>query len=341
MNTVPERVVILHGVVPADAPADEQDVLIQAEQVAQALQALGYQVATLPLALDLETARRQLLRLRPVLVFNLVETIAGNGRLSQLGPALLEALAIPYTGTLQTGIFLSSNKLLAKQWLLAGGIPTPAWLSSLQEPLREAGLWIVKSVWEDASFGLDDHALVSTPLELAYTLAERRSRLGGEWFAEAYIDGREFNLSLLAGADGLEVLPPAEIHFEGFPPGKPRIVGYAAKWDIASFEYHHTVRSFTFPESDRSLLQQLESLALRCGELFQIRGYGRVDLRVDAHGQPWVLEVNANPCLAPDAGFVAAAQQAGLTLPQVIQRIIAAVPVQDGSRGERGSSLAG
>jgi D-alanine-D-alanine ligase len=334
MNTAPARVVILHGAVPADAPADEQDVLVQAEQVTQVLQALGYQVATLPLTLDLETARQQLLRLRPVLVFNLIETIAGNGRLSQLGPALLEALAIPYTGTLQTGIFLSSNKLLAKQWLLAGGILTPPWLNSLREPLREAGPWIVKSVWEHASFALDDHALVRTPPELAHALAERHSHLGGEWFAEAYIDGREFSLSLLAGADGLEVLPPAEIRFDGFLPGKPRIVGYAVKWDMASFEYHHTLRSFTFPESDRSLLQQLESLALQCGELFQIRGYGRVDLRVDVHGQPWVLEVNANPCLAPDAGFVAAAQQAGLTLPEVIRRIIAAVPVQDRSWGE-------
>jgi len=320
-------IVILHGEVPPTAPPDEQDVLVQVEQVAQVLQSLGYRVATLPLTLDLAGARRQLEALRPRLVFNLVESVAGSGRLSLLGPALLEELALPYTGAPYTTLFLTSHKLLTKQQLSAAGLPTPGWLSAAgAQTDATPGPWIVKSVWEDASFALDDNALVRSLPELDAALAERRQRLGGEWFAETFIDGREFNLSLLADGDKLAVLPPAEIGFDDFPPGKARIVGYKAKWDTNSFEYHHTVRRLAFPEADRPLLQHLAMLASQCAKLFQLRGYARVDFRVDGDNRPWILEINANPCLAPDAGFAAAARQAGLTFPEIVQRLLAAVP---------------
>ena len=118
------------------------------------------------------------------------------------------------------------------------------------------------------------------------------------------------------------MLPPAEIVFDGYPPGKPRIVGYRAKWDAESFEYRHTVRSFEFERRDAPLVDSLRSLALRCWELFGLRGYARVDFRVDAAGRPWILEVNANPCLSPDAGFAAAAARAGLSFERVVERIV-------------------
>ncbi len=320
-------IVILHGEVPPTAPPDEQDVLVQVEQIAQALQFLGYPVATLPLTLDLAGARRQLEALRPRLVFNLVESIAGSGRLGLLGPALLEELALPYTGNPYTTLFLTSHKLLTKQQLRAAGLPTPDWLTAAEAQTDATpGPWIVKSVWEDASFALDDNALVRSLPELDAALTERRRRLGGEWFAETFIDGRELHLSLLADAGKLAVLPPTEICFDDFPPGKTRIFGYKAKWDIHSFEYNHIVRRLTFPPSDQPLLQQMAMLASRCAELFQLRGYARVDFRVDSNHRLWILEINANPCLAPDTGFVAAAHQAGLTFPEIIQRLLAAVP---------------
>lgn len=316
-------IVILHSAIEASAAADEQDTLVQVENVSQTLSRLGYRVEAIPVTLDLETIRQRLIHERPRLVFNLLESVAGSGRLSHLLPALLDELAIPYTGTSHTGLFLSSNKILAKQWLAAAGLATPAWSRGSGEP-RGPGPWLVKSVWEHASFALDDGALLETPQALTDALAERRARLGGEWFAERYIEGREFNLSLLAGREDLTVLAPAEIRFQDYPPGKPRIVGYAAKWDPTSFEYQHTVRHFDFSAAERPLLHELRTLALRCSALFGLRGYARVDFRVDARGRPWLLEINANPCLAPDAGFMAAAGQTGLNFTEVIQRIVSA-----------------
>jgi D-alanine-D-alanine ligase len=136
------------------------------------------------------------------------------------------------------------------------------------------------------------------------------------------VEGREFNLSVLAGPDGPEVLPAAEIDFSAFPPGKPRIVGQRAKWAEASFEFQKTPRRFDFTPGDASLLNQLRRLAREAWQLFALGGYARVDFRVDDAGQPWILEINANPCLSPDAGFAGALVQASIPFSQAVARIL-------------------
>jgi D-alanine-D-alanine ligase len=136
------------------------------------------------------------------------------------------------------------------------------------------------------------------------------------------VDGREFNLSVLAGKNGPEVLPPAEIIFEGYTPDMPKIVDYRAKWDETAYAYHHTPRTFDFTSEDYPLLETLKKLALQCWKCFNLSGYARVDFRVDTGGAPWVLEVNANPCLSPDAGFAAALERAGISFEAAVERIL-------------------
>jgi D-alanine-D-alanine ligase len=99
-------------------------------------------------------------------------------------------------------------------------------------------------------------------------------------------------------------------------------VDYRAKWDETSSAWGNTPRTFDFGESDRELLERLEQAALRCWEQFNLRGYARVDFRVDAAGTPWVLEVNTNPCLSPDAGFAAALDRAGIPFDEAVRRIL-------------------
>jgi D-alanine-D-alanine ligase len=153
-------------------------------------------------------------------------------------------------------------------------------------------------------------------------LEARAQELGGACFAERYIAGREFNLSLLAGPAGPQVLPPAEIVFDGFTDDMPRIVDYRAKWDAAAFAYHHTPRRFDFAANDHDLLTRLQVMARHCWESFGLQGYARVDFRVDEAGRAWVLEINANPCLAPDAGFAAALERAGVSYAEAVGRIL-------------------
>ncbi len=338
------KVAVIHGEVPEDAARDEKDVLVQVDAVAEGLAALGHEPVAVPVSLNLQEAARTLASLTPALAFNLVESLSGKGSLIHVVPALLDALKIPYTGSGTEAIILTSNKVLAKKWLGAAGLPTPPWftLREIREELRVSGPWLVKSAWEHASIGLDEDSVVPEADRegLLAEMEARRDMLGGACLAEAFIDGREFNLSLLTGGsdpdtgtggfagpppaygNGPEVLPPAEIRFDAYPPEKVRVVGYRSKWEEGSFEFNHTPRSFAFPETDAPLLTRLKGLAVRCWKLFDLKGYARVDFRVDKEGRPWILEVNTNPCLSPDAGFRAATLEAGLTFSEVLRRII-------------------
>jgi D-alanine-D-alanine ligase len=331
------HILILHNAVNADSRPDEQDVLVQAAAVAKDLSALGHRVETAGCDLDLSGLKRRLDDTRPDLVFNLVESLDGQGRLIHLIPAALEAWKIPFTGSGSAALWITTHKIMAKQRLVAAGLPTPAWIGPFPAEMPAAGnpdgppsdatahRWIVKSLWEHASFGLDDDVLVSgaDPGAIEAVLRDRAPRLGGACFAEVFVDGREFNLSILAGPGGPQVLPPAEIVFEGFGPHRPRIVGYRAKWAEESFEYRHTTRRFAADKEDGALLDELRHIALACWRVFDLRGWARVDFRVDAAGRPRVLEVNANPCLAPDAGFAAAVARAGMTSAEAMARIVA------------------
>jgi D-alanine-D-alanine ligase len=318
--------VVMHGAIDPMAAPDEQDVLVEVASIADALTTLGYQPVTLPLTLDLDGARTVIERLKPAFVFNLVEAIGGQGRLIHLATALLDSMAVPYTGCRTEAMFLTSHKPLAKRMMAQAGIETPAWIDPDRlggARVSFAGPYIVKSVWEHASIGLDQESIVHDPRRLGEIARKRRRTMGGDWFAEAYIDGREFNVSVIAGPRGPEVLPPAEMRFIDFPPDKPRIVDYSAKWDEQSFEYKNTVRSFDLEPGDGPLVQRIADRVKACWRLFGLSGYARVDFRVDAAGTPHVLEINANPCISPDGGLVAAAERAGLSQVDLVARIVA------------------
>jgi D-alanine-D-alanine ligase len=320
-------VAVLHGRVPPGAPPDEVDTLVQVEAVSSALRDLGHTTVAVSFGPTPEPSADALRRLGPAVVFNLVDSIEGRGQDIHAAPELLETLRLPYTGAAAGAILQTTDKRLAKPTLAAAGIPTPPWFVPDAAGPHGApfpGPYIIKSVWEHGSVGLDDDAVVNSVDGLAGALGRRARTPGAPWFVERYIEGREFNLSMLAGADGPEVLPPAEMVFVDYPAGKPRIVGYRAKWETASVEYARTVRRSEFPGEDAGLVARLADLARACWRRFDLRGYARVDCRVDGAGQPWVLEVNANPCLAPDAGFAAAAACAGYPFREVIRRIMAA-----------------
>ena len=306
---------------------DQSDALVQAEAIGRALSDLGHESVDMTFSMDIKEFLKEIREAYPQLVFNLVESVEGHGRLIHFPASILDLLAIPYTGAQADGLYLTSNKILAKKILAGAGIPTPLYFSPgdlKKKSIPLTGLYIIKSVWEHASVGLEESSVLSVKSsgQLLGEMEKRQDVLGGDCFAEQFIDGREFNLSILASQEGPEVLPAAEMRFIDYPPGKWKVVGYRAKWDDGSFESLHTQRSFEFAKSERPLLQNLGDMAKRCWHLFGLRGYARVDFRVDERNQPWVLEINANPCLSPDAGFVAAAAQAGLSYRQVVQRIL-------------------
>ena len=323
------KAVILHDRIPPDANFDHQDVLYQSKAIADLLKELGFDPIEISVSLNLEELLAALTAINPSLVFNLVESVEGQGRLIHLIPSILDYLKLPYTGSKTEPLFLTSNKIMAKKLLIKAGILTSPALSlgelKYNKKVEVNGLYIIKSVWEHASQGIDENSVISAKNKdhLIKALQSKEDQLGGECIAEHYIEGREFNLSLLASPKGPEVLPPGEIIFEDYPQEKIKIVCYRAKWVEGSFEYLHTPRTFEFSSlQDYALLRRLKKIAIKCWNLFELHGYARVDFRVDKLNNPFVLEVNANPCISPDSGFVAAASQAGIDMKRVIERII-------------------
>ncbi len=329
------RIAIVHNEVGPNDRTDVQDVLIQAEAISNVLDDLGHKAFQIPCGLDLMDIKGRLEDLRPDMVFNLVESLGGKDRLMHLFPGLLDVMGLLYTGSCTETIFITTHKILAKERMCLGHLPTPAWIGPYPRTIamwhhnktdapRKKWQWIIKSLWEHGSLGLADNNVVSgkTEGELWDILKERSSDLGGACFGERFILGREFNLSILGGPDGPRMLPPAEIVFDGLDRGRIPMVGYRAKWNMESSEYLHTNRSFDFTDDDQPILLALKSLALRCWNLFGLRGYARVDFRVDEGGWPWILEINSNPCLNPDAGFAAAAMKFGIPYKDTIEKII-------------------
>lgn len=310
------RVLVVYDEDAAGGAPDARDALDQAAHVAGALAELGVESEVLPIGLDLAPLERRLAAASGTAVFNLVESLGGRAALIHLVPTLLEALGVPFTGCTAAAQQLSSNKLLAKRRLVAAGLPTP----ELLDASKHGGPWIVKSVWEHASVGLDDASVVADASAALALIEKKREELGGEWFAERYVSGRELNVALLATPEGVRTLPVAEIEFDAFPPGKPRIVGYAAKWDPESFEYRATPRRFGV---ETELAARAAALAVDCWHAFGLTGYARVDFRVGTDGRLSILEINANPCLSPDAGFAAALGAANVPFPTAVSWLLA------------------
>jgi D-alanine-D-alanine ligase len=315
------KIVVLHNQLSQSAQSDEADVMDQVKLVSDCLAELGHHCQILPLSLNLEQGKQALLSIKPDLIFNLVESFDNKGELVYLAPALLDSMNVPYTGTQTLAMFQTANKTLTKQKLRDAGIPTPAdfELNELQQ-CEQGKTYLLKPRWEEGSLGLDEDSLFTTGNEV---FMQRISKLPGRsYFIEEFVDGREFNCSLVATASGPIVLALAEMVFVDYPPSKPKVLGYKAKWDTTSFEYEHTRRKLDFSPEDKQLIEKLNAISLECWHACGLNGYARVDFRCNAAGDPFVLEVNANPCISPDSGFYAAVEKAGFRFTDIVQFIV-------------------
>lgn len=303
-----------------NALPDELDVLDQVEYVEKALHELGIETTRKGITRDFVNEIALLGTEKHDFVFNLVESIDNKGELSYFIPALLNMHEIPYSGNPVEAIFITTSKALTSKTLKLAGINNPGGYSPSQyNKLIPGNRYIIKPVWEDGSLGITAESVFTYTPGYGEKLKKYRD---SHWLIEDYIDGREFNVTVLAGNYGPEVLPPAEMTFRGYDEKTPKIVDFRAKWETGSFEYENTIRVFPGNNMDPVLKDRIIETALRCWHEFGLRGYARVDMRVDDRNIPSVIEVNANPCISPDSGVVAAINAAGLPFAEVIRRIL-------------------
>lgn len=322
------KVLVLYNYSPTLIKGEPKDILAErgviacAQAVAKALREAGYTVEIVAFSTDIEAALAPYPP-REWIVFNLGEGLEGRLFEEARIAWALEAMGYRFTGSPGEAIARSTHKAKAKVILAMAGVPTPPW-KLLRDPAEVDG-WqldgpvIVKPVSEDASIGIGPEAVITSPSQLKERVFYILSRYRQAALAEKFIVGREFNVSLWGSEP--EVLPLAEVDFRAFANPLERIVSFAAKWEPDSFEYKNT--PVLCPASvDPELKAKIEDVARKAWHAIGCRGYARVDMRVDQEGNPYVVEVNCNPDLSPDAGFYRAARAAGYTYSEMVVRIL-------------------
>ncbi len=324
----PNRVLILYSVVeqlPRGEPRDwipEEEVILTARAMASALAERGWAVATRAVW-DLDSLREALEAFDPqdTVVINLCETLEGRPQGEAIVPVALEARGFAYTGSPGSTLSLCLDKARAKARLRAAGLPTPPAqvLHGPWERLRIPLPAIVKPLTEDASHGIDRESVVADEAALRARVAYILETYRQPALVEAFIEGREFNVAVWGGRM-LEVLPLAEIDYSGILNPLWRICTFAAKWLPGSEDYELTpVRCPAV--LDEALAARVREIAVRAFRAVRCRDYGRVDIRLQGE-IPYVLEVNPNPSLAPNSGFVRAALAAGYSYGALAERLI-------------------
>jgi D-alanine-D-alanine ligase len=272
-------------------------------------------VATIPVEQDLLAIHDAFRQRRPDLVVNLCESLAADARGEMLVPAMLDLLGVPYTGSSALSLALALHKNKAKEILVARGVPTPAFVVVEHlEDLTRVDLpfpLIVKPSREDASAGIDFDSVVTDRRSLGRAVSRVLRNFHQPALVETFVDGREVYVPLLGNASRRS-LPLSEIRFGGETfATRPRVLSYRAKWHLGSPECEDS------PSHPALLPPELEArcieVALAAFEALECRDYGRVDLRVDGQGQPFVIDINPNCDLHPQAGFARAAEAAGIS----------------------------
>ncbi|MCX8124339.1 MAG: ATP-grasp domain-containing protein [Spirochaetes bacterium] len=316
------EIIFIHQYVDVDAPLDEKDVLEQRDELSGIFKEMGYPTSYRALRSHLDLLSLQELSHKNCIVFNLCESLFGRDDLMFLAPFMLEQYGIPFTGSGSRAIALSCHKLESKKIMIHHNIPTPAYITKDTEYSADLnGTYIIKPYNTHASINITQDSIVTVQSQKDFTILKERLCSSSNLFAEEFIDGREFNISLLLTDDGVKILPHAEILFDNYPPTMYKIVDYDAKWVHTSFAYENTNRSFIFSDEDKPILDEIDRISLALWDIFSLNGYARIDFRVRGN-KVFVLEVNANPCISIYSGFMAAVQQYGLTFAQALDTII-------------------
>ncbi len=301
-------------------------VLDEVKAVAAALEYLGFkyrvegikQIRDLPVILSRSPEK---------LIFNLIEDLDGQVLDFCCVPAVCQTCGKVCTGCNTPCLLLAQDKWRTKAVLKAANLPCP---DGIIVPVGEkaalseltAGKYIVKPVFTDASEGIDAKSVVELPGKAIHTAVERiHKQLKQPAIVEQFIPDRELNVSVLQRNDGVEVWPIAEIDFSALGDDYPHIVDYSAKWISDSFAYKNTPRIIParIPEAVAELVREY---SLDIWHILDCQDFIRVDFRLDENNNIFILEVNPNPDISPDAGFAAALAAAGISYEEFVETLM-------------------
>jgi len=324
------RVAILYNLFERLEKGEEKDILseeaIEEEigAVEDAIRSLGHEYLILAIHQDIHPIIHWLKEYNPDIAVNLCESVFGNTSWEMNIPALLDLFRIPYTGSPPLTLGLCQDKGKVKDILLSQGILTPRYKIFDREVSQMEGSkfpLIVKPLHEDGSLGISKESVVfdneGLRRQIRYIIEKYRQPA----LVEEFIDGRELNVGLIETNGRVQTLPVSEIDYADFPADVPKICGYEAKWVTESMEYQRS-KPICPATLDQLIQKKLEVIAVRVYKLFGCRDYARVDVRVDRAGEIYVLEVNPNPDISPQAGMSRAIKARGMTYKEFIDALL-------------------
>ena len=296
----------------------EYDVCITLEELGHKVTKLGVHASLVPIR---ETVRS----LRPHVVFNLLDEFQGEAVYDHHVVAYLELLGARYTGCSPRGLVLSRDKALSKKIVAYHRIRAPRFAvfrrgRRVRKPAALRYPLIVKSLVEEASLGIARASVVEDAEQLEARVHLVHERVQTDAIAEEFIIGREVYVGVL-GNERLQALPPQELVIRNRDPGEPLIATARVKHD-PDYQERHGIDIREADDLDPATRALLVRNAKRIYRLLELRGYGRVDFRIDAEGRPWFLEANPNPEIAEYEEFASAAECAGIDYESLLQKIV-------------------
>ena len=293
--------------------------------VVRGLRALGHATRVLGVSDDLMPIRGLVEEWKPDVIFNLLMEFQDVGSYQVHVVSYLELLNVPYTGCNPRGILLARDKRISKQIFRYHRIPSPAFAfyrrgrkvrarRSLHFPL------FVKSVEEEASFGIAQASVVHDEEGLRARVEFVQRGSGTDAIAEEYVRGRELTISVL-GNERLSTLPVWELFFKKLPEGTEPIATARVKWDL---EYQKKLGIETGPAKNLpdATAAQIARIVKRAYRALGLSGYARMDLRLAEDGRAFVIEANATPDITYDEDLALSAKAAGMPYEQLLQRIL-------------------
>jgi len=302
----------------------DMDLAVNARSVTEALRSAGHDAWTQTFGKDLGELISGLRSSEAEAVFNLSECPNLSPEKELHACALLELLRLPYTGNGPLALGICNSKALAKQLMIANGVPTPRFRRYTSDPGGDPGLsypLIVKPANEDGSAGITEDSVVEDLAGLRRQVKWLRDEFRQGALAEEFVDGREFNVGVLGNgtaADPHRSLPPAELVYRN---PRWRLCTHESKWNSAHPSYAE-IAPVCPADVPPELAARLSGITLACARIFRLKGYARVDFRMNAEGELFVLEVNPNPDISTDAGMPRAARAAGIPYPDLVLEIL-------------------
>lgn len=304
------------------------------EEIFEALEKLGHE----PFYYVLDGRPQSLLALAKCgadLVFNLTESYAGDDTKEMNVAAFLDLLDIPYTGAGPHAHFLAQDKAIAKKMFAFHGIQSPYFATAFRGTIDHAHdiafPLIVKPTSEDGSIGIGADAVVNSVKELMERVSYIQTEFDSPALIEEYIEGREIYAAILGSYEKSQVLPLVELDLSKLPKGLPKIASQDVKFEKDTDAYKLT-KSAVAEDLDEETTKKLSDTALAAYRAVKLRDYGRVDMRLSAKGEVYVIEANPNPWLSSGQEFAMAAKKSGRSYTQLIGEIVEMAMARSGKR---------